>query len=182
MSQSPYEEFQALIGQEGSSVTGPDEVCKEMIRHWCEAMEDTNPLYTDEEYAEKSKYGSIISPPMMVSSWSLEPVWPEGQEMRYQHPEKLAQKGQLDPIDVVFDKLSEAGFFGTAATNNILEFTRPLVLGDRVTMSSRLASVSPEKKTRIGNGHFVTASLTYTNQRGETVCKQSLAIYPLQAR
>ncbi|MFC1944092.1 MaoC family dehydratase [Chloroflexota bacterium] len=177
MSQNTYEELQALIGQDGSSTTGPDEVCKEMIRHWCEAMEDTNPLYTNEEYAGKSKYGDIISPPMMVQGWSFPLVWPDGQEMYYRHPEKPSQDGQPDPLAAAFDKLSEAGFFGAAVTDNTLEFVRPLSLGDRVTMSSKLAGISPEKKTRVGNGHFVTVSLTYTNQRSETVCKQNMTVF-----
>ncbi|MFC1945075.1 MaoC family dehydratase N-terminal domain-containing protein, partial [Chloroflexota bacterium] len=89
----------------------------------------------------------------------------------------LSQDGQPDPLAAAFDKLSEAGFFGAAVTDNTLEFVRSLFPGDRVTMSSKLANVSPEKKTRIGNGHFLTASLTYTNQRSETACKQSLTVF-----
>ena len=42
------------------------------IRHWCEVMRDANPLYTDEEYASKSRYGGIVAPPTMVQTWSLD--------------------------------------------------------------------------------------------------------------
>ena len=51
-----HEELKALVGQEGARRVAVDEVCKPMIRHWCEAMQDGNPLYTDEEYASKSKF------------------------------------------------------------------------------------------------------------------------------
>ncbi len=62
MSTAGYEEVKALIGMEGPPVTGPDEVSKQMIRHWCEAVEDANPLYSDEGYVGKSKYCGIILP------------------------------------------------------------------------------------------------------------------------
>ena len=51
---SVYEDIQALFGKESPPETGVDGVSKEMIRHWCEAMEDGNPLYTDEGYAKKA--------------------------------------------------------------------------------------------------------------------------------
>jgi acyl dehydratase len=35
---------------------------KDGIRHFVEGMGDANPLFLDEEYAKKSKYGSIIAP------------------------------------------------------------------------------------------------------------------------
>ena len=39
------------------------EVEKGAIRRFADAVDDYNPLYHDEEYARKSKYGSIIAPP-----------------------------------------------------------------------------------------------------------------------
>ena len=47
-----YEDLQALVGKEAGPFDSNDEINKAMIRHWCEAMEDGNPIYTDEEYAE----------------------------------------------------------------------------------------------------------------------------------
>ena len=39
------------------------EVEKGSIKRYAEAAEDLNPLYVDEEYARKSRYGTIIAPP-----------------------------------------------------------------------------------------------------------------------
>ena len=36
---------------------------KEMIQKFARATEDLNPLYFDEEYAKKSRFGGIIAPP-----------------------------------------------------------------------------------------------------------------------
>lgn len=41
-------------------------VGQEKIKEYATAVGDLNPLYTDPEYAKKSKYSSIIAPPMFV--------------------------------------------------------------------------------------------------------------------
>ena len=171
------DELKALIGKNGPPVAGADEVSKQTIRHWCEAVEDANPLYTDEEYARKGRYGSIVSPPAMVQTWSQVPVWPEGQEMRYRHPEKLPKKEQIDPVEEAFNKLGEAGFLGAVDIDSTLEFFRPLFPGDRVSVNSRLVNVTGKKKTRLGNGYFMTFVFSYSNQNGEPVCDQTMTIF-----
>ena len=58
------EEITKFIGKPmGKSVF---QVEKEPIRRFADSVEDGNPLYWDEEYAKKSKYGSIIAPPGMI--------------------------------------------------------------------------------------------------------------------
>jgi acyl dehydratase len=177
MSTIPDDDLKPLIGKESPPLTGPDKVSKQMIRHWCEAVEDTNPLYTDEEYAKKSRYGSIISPPAMVQTWSYGPVWPDGQEMRYRHPERLPQQEQFDPVEEAFNKLGEAGFLGAVDIDTTLEFIRPLFQGDRVSVRSKLLNVTEKKKTRLGNGYFMTFAFSYSNQKGEPVCNQTMTIF-----
>jgi acyl dehydratase len=148
-----------------------------MIRHWCEAVEDANPLYTDEAYARKSKYKGIISPPAMVQTWAQAPLWPDGQELRYRHPEKTPKKQQPDPVEKAFNNLGEAGFLGAVDIDSTLEFVRPLFLGDRVTVRSELVSVTEEKKTRLGRGHFMSFAFRYSNQKGERICSQTMTIF-----
>lgn len=42
------------------------EATRDTIRHFVQGIGDDNPLYTDEEYAKKSKYGKIIAPPCFL--------------------------------------------------------------------------------------------------------------------
>ncbi len=49
-----YEDLQTIVGKEDGPFEANDEVNKAMIRHWCEAMEDGNPVYTDEELLHNS--------------------------------------------------------------------------------------------------------------------------------
>ena len=163
MGQELYEELKVLVGQEGPRLVAVDEVCKPMIRHWCEAMQDGNPLYTDEEYARKSKYGSTIAPPTMLLTWTMPPLWPP----REQPPH---------PFEQFLEKLDKAGFYGIIITNVAQRYYRPLFPGDRVTFTYKVTDVSPEKKTGLGNGHFVTTTFIFNNQKGEVVGAQSLTL------
>lgn len=157
------EELQATVGQESELQVCKDDVDRSMIRHWCEAMEDGNPLYTDEEYAKRSKYGGIIAPPQMVQAFSTPPLWPKREAIP-------------DPFAQAVKKLGDAGYFGIVATTTTQKYHRPMRLGDRLRFKTKLAAVSPEKTTRIGTGHFVTAEYTYVNQRDEVVCVQSFTV------
>ena len=51
---------------------------------------------------------------------------------------------------------------------------RYLRLGDVVSATTVLESVSAEKQTRIGAGHFVTWVTTYTDAAGEVVGRQTV--------
>jgi len=48
--------------------------------------------------------------------------------------------------------------------------------GDQLSFKVKLAAVSPEKTTRVGTGHFLTAEYTYVNQSDEMVCLQSFTV------
>lgn len=53
-----------FIGREYKPVTYI--VGQEKIKEYAQAVGDLNPLYTDPDFAKKSKYGCIIAPPMFV--------------------------------------------------------------------------------------------------------------------
>ena len=50
----------------GPPTPGPDEVNQPMIRHWCEAIGDRNPVYTDPAAAAASVHKGIVAPPTML--------------------------------------------------------------------------------------------------------------------
>lgn len=168
MNQTLHEELRALVGVEGPRLEALDEVCQPMIRHWCEAMQDANPLYTDQEYARSSKYGSTIAPPTMLLSWSMEPLWP---------PRK-APSGSLDQA---MDRLDKAGFNQVIIARSTQKYFKPLFPGDRVTFTYRVDDISPERQTALGKGYFVTTTFTYSNQKGELVGTQTLTMLKYHA-
>lgn len=148
---------QELVGKESGKIEGPDRVCRSMIRQWCEVMEDANPLYWDEEYASKSKYGGIIAPPTMNQAWTLDPLWPE-------------MEFPWMPHDVAVEMFDEAGYTEVVATEQTMEFIKPLRLGDKVSAKIKFVGVSPyEHKTPMGAGHYLDILYTFTNQNDEVV-------------
>jgi len=158
-----FEDLQAMVGEESELTICKDDVNKAMIRHWCEAMEDGNPLYTDEAYAKQSKYGGVIAPPQMVQAFSTPALWPKGE-------------GKPDPFATAVRKMGDAGYFGIVATTTTQEYFEPMRPGDQLSFKVKLAGLSEEKATRIGTGHFVTAEYTYVNQKDEAVCIQSFTV------
>ena len=162
MSEDVYEKLQAMVGEEAGPFKAPNEVNEAMIRHWCEAMEDGNPLYTDEEYAGKSRYGGVIAPPQMVQAFCMPPLWP--------------RKELPDPQARAVKMMDEAGYYGVVATTTSQEYFRPMRPGDWLSYKLKLVTVSPEKTTRLGTGHFITSEYTYANQRDEVVCVQPFTV------
>ncbi len=161
-----------LVGRpisDGGPTRAPDPVNQPMIRHWAAAFEDWNPVYTDPDAAARSRFGQIVAPPLMLQTWTMATPRITG----------IAERGG-SPVEGgrarVLDLLDEAGFVGTLASNSEFEIVRYLRVGDVVSATTILESVSPEKQTRIGAGHFVTWVTTYTDESGEIVGRQVFRI------
>lgn len=59
-----------FIGREYGPVTYV--VGQEKIKEYAQAVGDLNPLYIDPDFAKKSKYGSVIAPPLFVVVFARE--------------------------------------------------------------------------------------------------------------
>ena len=61
------DEIRNMIGTD--LATEVFEVEKGMILKIAQAVEDPNPLWQDQEYAQKSRYGGIVAPPSII--WAV---------------------------------------------------------------------------------------------------------------
>ena len=87
-----------------------------MIRHWAYALNDMNPAYLDPEFAEGSRYGGIVSPPVMLQCWTMAPPKLEG----------IHERGGV-PVEIKHNPLqflADAGYTGIIATNSEFEIER----------------------------------------------------------
>src|SRR5699024_4555212 len=134
-----------------------------MIRHWVEIIEDGNPLYSDPEYANNSKYGGIIAPPMQVQVYIMEQQWPKADRAP-------------SPMENFVEVLDAAGYTSIVATQQEQEYFKPMKLGDEISYTISVDKVSDKKQTARGPGYFVTFLWTYYNQHNELVCEQSFTI------
>ena len=72
MSADPLrEQLDACCGRESEPLVARDPVNQPMIRHWCDAVGDRNPCYTDPAFAAKSVHGGIVAPPTMLQAWTM---------------------------------------------------------------------------------------------------------------
>jgi acyl dehydratase len=151
------------VGRAGAPVTARDPVNQPMIRHWCDAMTDDNPVYTDPDFAAKSLHAGIVAPPTMLNAWTM-----PGNVPRRFEPE--------DPLANVLKRLDDAGFTSVVATNSEHEYLRYLRLEDHLEGVQTLSDVSPEKRTALGVGHFATTDTEYRTRSGEIVGRMKFRI------
>jgi acyl dehydratase len=158
----------------GEPTQGPDAVNQAMIRHWVEAMGDENPVYTDEEAARAHGFPGVIAPPTMLQSWIMRGYKATAELAAARAAGRVSEGGS--PADELMHVLDEGGFTSVVATNCEQQYHRPLVLGDHLSVSSSIESVSPEKHTALGIGHFVTTLLSFTDQNDDPVAAMRFRI------
>src|SRR3954467_33639 len=158
-----FEQLRALVGTRGAVQTARHPITVAAIADWCDAMGDGNPLYVDEEAAAKSRHGRIVAPPATLDIWDR-PGLPAQARFR---PAGLPQAE--DPRSKALRLLEDAGFVGVVAVNSELEIVRYLRPGDLLQNTQILEDISPEKKTALGIGHFVTTRQRYETSDGEHV-------------
>ena len=114
-----------------------------MIRHWAYALADMNPVYLDPEFAEKSRFGGIVSPPVMLQTWTMPAPKLEG----------IAERGGV-PIEMGRNPaafLDEAGYTGIVATNSEFEIERYPRLGDVISRDAGVRGHLRREEDRAGH-------------------------------
>jgi uncharacterized OB-fold protein/acyl dehydratase len=162
----------------GDPMVARDPVNQAMIRHWVDAMGDDNPVYVDEAAARANGFPGVVAPPTMLQAWIM-------RGFRQAPAEADTPTGDSTEASVqeqLFTLLNEAGFTSVVATDCTQEYTRPLVLGDLLTVASVIESVSPEKRTALGDGHFVTTRMDYVDQNGDVVATMRFRILRFRPR
>ncbi len=165
-------QIDALVGKPMGSRNGsvaPDPVNQPMIRHWVAAFEDHNPVYTDSEFAAGTRFGRIVAPPLMLQTWTMATPRITGIAERGGSPVELDDSSPMS----IFD---EAGFVGTLASNSEFEIERYLHLGEVISASTVIESISDMKQTRLGRGYFVTWVTTYVDEDSAVVARQRFRI------
>ena len=164
--------LKALVGQATGGTArpsvAPDPVNQPMIRHWAYALADMNPVYLDPEFAAASRFGGIVSPPVMLQTWTMPSPKLEG----------IGERGGA-PMEIKDNPtafLDEAGYSSTVATNSEFEIERYPRLGDVISATSVFEDVSDEKKTALGTGFFLTWVITYTDQHGDVLGRQRFRV------
>ncbi len=151
--------LRAYVGADiGAPEVGEDPVNEPMIRHWCQALGDANPAYTDPERAKRSVHEGIVAPPTMLQAWVL-----QGIDMAIPGALPMNKQRELHAL------LSEYGYTSVVATDTEQTYERYLQPGDQISATTVIESVSEEKATALGIGYFIDTRTTFRDQDGAEV-------------
>ncbi|WP_375482708.1 MaoC family dehydratase N-terminal domain-containing protein [uncultured Mycobacterium sp.] len=149
-----YEDALRMVGVATEPRTAGTVVSAARIQLFAALIHDPNPSYWDADFAAKT-WGGLLAPPALLMGWLIPPPWlPTGEP-------RVASIALRVPLP--------GKTFINAA--NDAEFPLPIVEGDRLTVVEEVVSVSREKRTRLGVGHFVETLDTYRRQDGAVVAR-----------
>ncbi|MYC30383.1 MAG: acyl dehydratase [Chloroflexi bacterium] len=119
-----------------------EDASRSAIRHFCQGIGDSNPLYWDVSYAQQTKYGTLVAPPCFLYSV----YWCSG------------RTGGLP------------GVHGFHAGND-WEWFRPIYMDDKISVQEQFTGLE-EKESEFAGRILIQSSVThYFNQRGEVLGK-----------
>ncbi len=148
------------VGQAaGEPVIALDEVNQAMIRHWCEAMGDRNPIYRDENAAISNGFPGVVAPPTMLQAWGMKGLGFVDA--------RTSDRGEA--FDELMELLNANGYTSVVATNCEQIYNRYLRLGERLIVHPTIKSISDRKSTALGTGYFITTETDYKTVDGELV-------------
>lgn len=147
-----YDDALRMVGAKSEPRIAAIAVSAARIQLFAAMVRDGNRSYWDSEFARRH-WGGLLAPPALLMGWLIGPPW---------HP-----KGK-GPASLIALQVPLPGTTFINAANEV-EFPHPIVEGDVLTAVDELVSVSPEKGTRLGVGHFIETLETYRRQDGTVV-------------
>ncbi len=163
-------EVRAMIGVKGEVVESWGYVDEEYQRRFTQAVMDPDPRYWDREFAEGTRFGGVISPPIMVS-YMVSRHRPEQEDPITRafndNPESdgigsVERPGQLPPVPTHLVRVLNAG--------NELEIYKYPGIGDKIFFQNRYSDIR-ERSGRDGRAFLIiTVETSFTNQDGDLLC------------
>jgi acyl dehydratase len=136
-------DIKAMVGLE-TNLPNLESIDKTTIIRYVQATSDSNPLYTDEEYAKETAYGGIIAPLAFIFD-----VIPTGTE--------IGDDGR----DVT--RIALPGF-KVARGGNEYQFLEPARLGDVIKRRRKIVDIFERDSKKVGKIIFIVYDTTYSNQ------------------
>lgn len=156
-------ELKAWIGRQ-AHYPAHEELGRASIRYFALAMQDDNPLYLDDAYAQAAGHAGVIAPPTLVC---------ETCQYANRQPDAEGYIGHEWHLPVPNCRMIRAG--------NDYEFMRPILATDRVSVTWTLESIVEKPASRGGTQLFVMSVATYTDAQRQTVAvnRETLVYQPM---
>ena len=131
---------------------------QELVRRYVEAVQDKNPLWQDEDYAQSTCWkGTVVPPHIFCSLMTIMRCSPESGVIPTPAPNV--------PLPRQYVLEGEATW----------EFFAPLRVGDVITSRVRLTDVK-RREGRLGEMFIMTFDAETVNQRGQLIARSSNTI------
>jgi acyl dehydratase len=119
------------------------QVSKDKIKEYAKAIKNLDPHFVDEEFAKKSKYGTIIAPPTFCVVFGAELIEP-----------------------MFFDPEIKLNMAMLVHGEQEFEFYDVIKAGDTITTTSKIVNIVNKEKLDL-----IAAELLSTNQDGKKVVR-----------
>jgi len=139
-----YQDALRMVGVRAEPRYAGTAVSAARSQHFASMVRDANPAYWDADFAERV-WGGLVAPPALLTGLLMPPPWVPG--------------GQPPTASIAI----RVPLPGSAIINasNEAEYPTPILEGDRLSVVEEVASVSQEKTSRLGVGHFIETLETY---------------------
>ena len=159
------DEVKSYIGNEGPEIVS-EPIEKSEIRRFIQAIMDHDPIHWDQEYAENTRYGGVVSPPLFVTHWFRTPPGipdPISENFK-KNPDfdgLLREKGGPEFPPLPLERSLNGG--------NEIEFFRYPAVGERVSAKGKIIDIF-EKEGRSGRMVFIVTETVYKGyENGEPI-------------
>jgi uncharacterized protein len=139
-----YQDALRMVGVRTEPRHAATAVSAARIQHFASMVRDGNPSYWHVEFAQRV-WGGVVAPPALLIGLLMPPPWvPTGNPPSA----SIAVRVPLPGIAII-------------NASNEAEYLAPILEGDWLSVVEEVVSVSPEKTSRLGAGHFIETLETY---------------------
>lgn len=159
-----WDDARGLINRPLLEMAGADAVERSAIRKLLEVHEWDFPAGLDDDAARRLGLRDVVAPATSYLTFALPAYWsPNGPPL---------QQYVVPPLP--YRSVPGVGSMMIATAVEV-EFSARLHPGDTVTSVWRLLSVTP-RRTRVGDGAFLTFEALFSNQHGEQVARETTTV------
>jgi len=165
------DEAKRYIGREADELEAVDEVCKSELRRFAQAIPDPDPIYWDEEYARRTRFGTLVAPPLFpVDAFKPAPHLPDRltEELRKAPYFWGGPPGDYRLYVEVPLGTTHAHFNG----GQEYEIFRYAKLGDRLRAKRRVVDLYEKEGKTFGRLVFEEDLTTYRDSKGDVIMKE----------
>ena len=139
-----------------------------LIWDFCQAVQDANPIYWDDEFAARSAFGRLVAPAQSLASLVIAPPWLP--PVVVAASAERAKTSGPSPFRAAMAALQELGYPTATNVGREEEYLEAIGPGDgRIGQIEELRDISAVKRTRVGFGVFITTVISFVTERAPDI-------------